>query len=190
MYLNSPANFLRDKTTNYYVPNLCAFVEDYRTGTIFDAIGSIGGLLALLQGVHILLFGRPLFWGFAGAKLISSFGVFGRCHSRGFRRRLRERYHRQPTSGQAGDPLDTIRMEAFLRDFVIDLGPADVDSEEDIELGRSEELKEPYPQDNRNRFHGEGKYDPNSTIPLLLHPGADRRDSQGRTTPVDGIGLK
>ncbi|KAG8698189.1 hypothetical protein FRC08_006086 [Ceratobasidium sp. 394] len=102
--------------------------------TIFDAIGSVGGLLAILQGVHILLFGRPMFWGLTGAKLISPFGIFGGCHSRGFRRRLRERYHRQHLRDQVDDAAEAIRINAFLRDFVIDFGPADV--EEDTEAGR------------------------------------------------------
>lgn len=45
---------------------LCDFVEDYRSSTIFDVLGSVGGLFALLQSVHILLFGRPLLWGLTG----------------------------------------------------------------------------------------------------------------------------
>jgi hypothetical protein len=45
---------------------ICDVVEDFRTGTIFDALGSIGGLFALLQSIHILLFGRPLLWGITG----------------------------------------------------------------------------------------------------------------------------
>jgi hypothetical protein len=48
------------------LPRSCDFVDDYRSSTIFDAIGSIGGLFALLQALHIMLFGRPLFWGLTG----------------------------------------------------------------------------------------------------------------------------
>lgn len=45
---------------------LCQAVEDYRLSSPLDILGSIGGLLALLQGIHIFLFGRPLFWGLFG----------------------------------------------------------------------------------------------------------------------------
>lgn len=55
---------------------LCQVVEDYRAGSPLDVLGSIGGLLALLQGIHIFLFGRPLFWGL--------FGEFCRMCIRGF----------------------------------------------------------------------------------------------------------
>ncbi|KAG8709841.1 hypothetical protein FRC09_000445 [Ceratobasidium sp. 395] len=135
-YLRSLGDLLEDEKSGY-IPSLCTFIEDYRLSTIFDAIGSIGGLLAILQGVHILLFGRPMFWGLTGAKLINPFGILGSCHSRGFRRRLRERYHRQSTSGErTGDAIDTIRINAFLRDFVVDFGPADVDDEGDVESGQ------------------------------------------------------
>jgi hypothetical protein len=48
------------------MPTTCEVVEDYRSSTAFDALGSIGGLLAILQGLHLLLFGRPLFWGITG----------------------------------------------------------------------------------------------------------------------------
>ena len=64
---------------------------------------------------------------FTGTKLINPFGLFGGCSSRGFRRRLREHYHVPPNqfSGESRDE-DRIRMTAFLQDFVIDLGPADI----------------------------------------------------------------
>lgn len=45
---------------------MCDFVDDYRSSTVFDVIGSVGGLFALLQAIHVLLFGRPLFWGLTG----------------------------------------------------------------------------------------------------------------------------
>jgi hypothetical protein len=44
----------------------CEVIEDYRESSALDVLGSIGGLLALLQGLHIFLFGRPLFWGMFG----------------------------------------------------------------------------------------------------------------------------
>ncbi|KAG8709842.1 hypothetical protein FRC09_000446 [Ceratobasidium sp. 395] len=186
-YLNNPEDIIWSKQVGREL-FLCAFVEDYRSSTIIDAIGSIGGLLAILQSVHILLFGRPLFWGFAGAKLVSPFGLFGSCHSRGFRRRLRERYHRQSTSGQADNPVEAFQMDAFLRDFVIDLGPADVEDNKDIESGSSREPKEPCPENGRDGSHEDGSHDLNDTILPVLHSGAGRCDSQGRTTPVGGIG--
>ena len=66
-------------------------------------------------------------------KLISPFGMFGSCHSRAFKNRLRERYHYR-TTGENGrstrESIDMIRIHAFLRDFVIDFGPAEI--EEDL----------------------------------------------------------
>ncbi|CAE6418342.1 unnamed protein product [Rhizoctonia solani] len=103
----------------------CDFIEDYRSGTVLDVVGSVGGLFALLHAAHVLLFGRPLLWGLTGAKLITPFGILGACSSREFKRRLRDRYHRH-SSDNGGD---TIRIGAFLRDFVIDFGPADIDAE-------------------------------------------------------------
>ncbi|KAF8668541.1 hypothetical protein RHS04_08959 [Rhizoctonia solani] len=103
---------------------VCDFIEDYRSGTVLDVIGSVGGLFALLQAAHLLLFGRPLFWGLAGAKTISPFGLLGRCSSRNFKRRLREEYHTQSDEESA----HTIQIVKFLRDFVIDFGPADLES--------------------------------------------------------------
>ncbi|KAH7338271.1 hypothetical protein B0J17DRAFT_717926 [Rhizoctonia solani] len=105
--------------------NVCDFVDDYRTGTILDVIGSVGGLFALLQAAHLLLFGRPLFWGLTGTKTITPFGLLGGCSSGGFKRRLREEYH----SKSDEDDTDTIRIVKFLQDFVIDFGPADLDLE-------------------------------------------------------------
>lgn len=64
----------------------------------------------------------------AGTKLINPFGLVGGCSSRGFRRRLREHYHVPPN--QFADEFrdeDNIRMTASLRDFMIDLGPADIE---------------------------------------------------------------
>ncbi|QRW03841.1 hypothetical protein RhiLY_02840 [Ceratobasidium sp. AG-Ba] len=107
--------------------NLCTIVEDHRSSTIFDALGSIGGLFAIFQGVHILLFGRPLFWGVLGTKLISPLGLFGRCRSNRFQRRFRERYYSQPRRDSTDQLGELIRTDAFLRDFVIDFGPGDID---------------------------------------------------------------
>ncbi|CAE6413103.1 unnamed protein product [Rhizoctonia solani] len=110
-----------------FIPGeMCDYIEDYRTGTILDVIGSVGGLFALLQAIHVFLFGRPLFWGLTGAKLIAPFGLLGACSSRGFKRRLREQYHKNTTD----ENEDTIRLDAFLRDFVVDFGPADFHHEE------------------------------------------------------------
>jgi hypothetical protein len=41
-------------------------IQEYRQHTFLTALSSIGGLLAVLQGLHILCFGRPLFWGLFG----------------------------------------------------------------------------------------------------------------------------
>lgn len=53
---------------SYFDPpiNWCDYVEDYRTNTVFDVIGSIGGLFALLQSLHIVLFGQAMLWGLTG----------------------------------------------------------------------------------------------------------------------------
>ncbi|QRW23865.1 transmembrane protein [Rhizoctonia solani] len=83
--------------------DLCTYIDDYRESTVLDAIGSIGGLFALLQAAHILLFGRPMLWSLTGAKLITPFGLFG-----------------YDTSNNS----DAFLVGDFLRDFVIDLGPA------------------------------------------------------------------
>ncbi|KAG8691131.1 hypothetical protein FRC08_010267, partial [Ceratobasidium sp. 394] len=42
---------------------MCDYIEDYRTGTILSALGSVGGLFALLQSLHLFFFGRPMLWG-------------------------------------------------------------------------------------------------------------------------------
>lgn len=66
---------------------------------------------------------------FTGAKLITPFGLLGACSTRGFKRRLREQYHRPglPLSSNTGEAVETIRLGAFMRDFVIEFGPADVE---------------------------------------------------------------
>ncbi|CUA71474.1 hypothetical protein RSOLAG22IIIB_09597 [Rhizoctonia solani] len=123
--------YFRDQNGQRYLDTTtrsesCDFIEDYRSGTILDVVGSVGGLFALLHAAHVLLFGRPLFWGLTGAKLITPFGLLGACTSRAFRRRLRDQYH---TRSLDGGP-DTIRVDTFLRDFVIDFGPADIGREQ------------------------------------------------------------
>ncbi|CUA68010.1 Nesprin-2 [Rhizoctonia solani] len=121
MYLQTNVNKQELSTPSY---DVCDFVEDYRSGSVLDVIGSVGGLFALLQAMHVLLFGRPLLWGLTGAKLITPFGLLGTCSSRGFRRRLREEYH----STSLDDGTETLRIVKFLRDFVIEFGPADFDA--------------------------------------------------------------
>jgi hypothetical protein len=176
-YLNSRESIQQNKNSFDTMPFICAFTEDYRSSTVFDALGSIGGLLALLQGMHILLFGRPMFWGIAGeqcvtftarlsltitlvmatigSKLINPFGLLGRCHSRGFRRRLREQYHYPPAGQPEDDAVKAIRISAFLRDFVIDFGPADVDDAEEPveERGGSKKPRSETGDDESSRGH-------------------------------------
>ncbi|CEL57228.1 hypothetical protein RSOLAG1IB_08440 [Rhizoctonia solani AG-1 IB] len=106
---------------------MCDYIEDYRSGSVLDVIGSVGGLFALLHAAHVLLFGRPLLWGLTGAKLITPFGLLGALSSAGFQRRLKEHYHRQPTE----DDPEPLRIGAFLRDFVIDFGPANIKLEQE-----------------------------------------------------------
>ena len=67
---------------------------------------------------------------YPGAKLISPFGLLGQLSTKGFKGRLHEQYHRlEPAPGlHRRDLSETIRMEEFLRDFIIDLGPADIEN--------------------------------------------------------------
>ncbi|KAF8692580.1 hypothetical protein RHS03_08593, partial [Rhizoctonia solani] len=153
------------------VDNVCDFIEDYRSSTILDVIGSVGGLFALLQAAHLLLFGRPLFWGLVGAKTISPFGLLGQCSSRGFKRRLREEYHIQSTK----EGTDTIHIVKFLRDFVIDFGPANLDSE-------SHALQQSRPSSPRVETHEESAAE--AQTPLMRTPPEDE-SSLGETKPVD-----
>jgi hypothetical protein len=44
----------------------CEVIEEYRDSSAFDILGSIGGLLALVQGIYMWLVGRPLLWGLTG----------------------------------------------------------------------------------------------------------------------------
>ncbi|KAG9124074.1 hypothetical protein FRC07_012957 [Ceratobasidium sp. 392] len=129
---NTYQNIKKPRSDSGSLPQICEVVADYRASTAFDAISSIGGLLAILQGLHILLFGRPMFWGIFGAKLLTPFGLLGSCSSAGFRRRLREHYYSSADSCEQSESAngETIRLHAFLRDYVIDFGPADSRLEE------------------------------------------------------------
>ncbi|CAE6437203.1 unnamed protein product [Rhizoctonia solani] len=118
-------------------------------------LASIGGLLALLQGIHMFLFGRPLFWGMFGAKIISPFGFTGLFATKAFKERLKGRYYHSsesitnsrarlvPGGDQAEGHLD---MTQFLLDYVIDMGPASLpkpsreeDSDESSDSGNEAE---------------------------------------------------
>ncbi|KAF8593722.1 hypothetical protein BDV93DRAFT_566212 [Ceratobasidium sp. AG-I] len=118
------------QSTKFTDMEICDYIEDYRSSTVFDIVGSVGGLFALLQSLHVLLFGQPMLWGLTRAKLIAPFGLFGVLSTRGYKKRLREQYH-QPALTPDPSPAEVIRMSAFLRDFVIDFGPADVESKHD-----------------------------------------------------------
>ncbi|CAE6529533.1 unnamed protein product, partial [Rhizoctonia solani] len=83
------------------------------------------------------------------AKLIAPFGLAGQFATKGFKRRLRERYHVPSNSeaqnssflGQGSDQTESrIDMTQFLLDYVIDMGPASapirreaIDSQSDSE---------------------------------------------------------
>ncbi|EUC58254.1 deuterolysin metalloprotease (M35) family containing protein, putative [Rhizoctonia solani AG-3 Rhs1AP] len=114
-------DYLHESKYPSYVVESCDYIDDYRLGTVLDVVGSVGGLFALLQAVHVLLFGRPLLWGLAGTKLLTPFGLLGTCSSKRFKQRLYEKYHKKPTE----DDSDTIRITKFLSDFIVDFGPAD-----------------------------------------------------------------
>ena len=42
-------------------------LQEVRNNTLLGAVASLGGLLAVFQGLHLMCFGRPLFWGLFGA---------------------------------------------------------------------------------------------------------------------------
>lgn len=65
-YITSAPGFTQNSLQDGPPQFQCQVVENYRSSSPLDILGSIGGLLALLQGVHIFLFGRPLFWGLFG----------------------------------------------------------------------------------------------------------------------------
>ncbi|CAE6478488.1 unnamed protein product [Rhizoctonia solani] len=169
--------YLRDRITPPYQSSrdMCDFIEDYRSGTIFDVLGSVGGLFALLQAIHIFLFGRPLFWGLTGAKLISPFGLLGGISSKKFKRRLGKQYHRRSTE----DNSIKIQIEEFLRDFIIDFGPAEINP--DLHSPRSSGLPSP-------ELTVEGDEQHDSPIPLarMGSDTASRPVSQGENDRDSG----
>jgi hypothetical protein len=113
-------------------------VLEYRTHTFLSALTSIGGLLAVFQGIHLLCFGRPLFWGLFGSKLLDPFGIFGRL-SNGLQEKIRKKY--------ISEPSNTLDLRSFLNDFVIEMGPLDPEKqdgsgrEDEIELLVSREIQ-------------------------------------------------
>ncbi|KDN35932.1 hypothetical protein RSAG8_11195, partial [Rhizoctonia solani AG-8 WAC10335] len=131
-YLETSEHAIQARSKTGDTVPLREIIEEYRITSTFDIFASIGGLLALLQGIHILLFGRPLFWGMFGTKLITPFGLTGRLATKGFKQRLKERYHYPPQPNQAEPWQVTTRpraavdvdMTQFLLDFVVDMGPA------------------------------------------------------------------
>ncbi|KAF8601914.1 hypothetical protein BDV93DRAFT_225347 [Ceratobasidium sp. AG-I] len=201
-YITSALGLTEAQLDNDAPRQLCQVVEDYRTNSAFDVLGSIGGLLALLQGIHMFLFGRPLFWGLFGTKLIAPFGLVGKLATKSFRRRLREHYYPSNTCSEGGAqeavPVqDTINMTRFLLDYVLDVGPAStpnpkpqvqdtVSLSSDVELSRVSQN-----QDIRHRHS-------NSTVlPMLAvknissRPGSPRDDWVASTTSsMDSIVLK
>jgi hypothetical protein len=58
--LNLPSQILGDNPQGQ-------ILQDVRNNTFLGALASLGGLLAVFQGLHLLCFGRPLFWGLFGA---------------------------------------------------------------------------------------------------------------------------
>jgi hypothetical protein len=65
-YLRTNPDTQRHQQTSNGALPLCDVIEDFRASTFFDALGSIGGLFALLQSIHVMLLGRPLLWGITG----------------------------------------------------------------------------------------------------------------------------
>ncbi|KAH7320506.1 hypothetical protein B0J17DRAFT_296055 [Rhizoctonia solani] len=80
------------------------------------------------------MFGRPLFWGLFGTKLIASFSLAGLLATKDFKRRLQERYHSTSESynitpsdiRDIRDARNTVDIDItqFLLDYVINMGPA------------------------------------------------------------------
>ncbi|KAG9123050.1 hypothetical protein FRC07_000307 [Ceratobasidium sp. 392] len=63
-----------------------------------------------------------------GAKLLTPFGVVGRFANKGFRERLREHYYATDSNANQAhrDEASAIRMNQFLLDYVLDMGPASI----------------------------------------------------------------
>jgi len=101
--------------------NQYPIIEEYRQHTFLDAISSIGGLLALIQGLHVLVFGRPLWWGLFGSKALNPFGVFG-ARSPGLREKMIAHYGYIPNP-TIEDDSGAHKLGLFLSDFMLDVGP-------------------------------------------------------------------
>jgi hypothetical protein len=41
-------------------------IQDFRQNTFLSALASLGGLLPVIQGLDVICFGKPLFWGIFG----------------------------------------------------------------------------------------------------------------------------
>ena len=65
-YYRSQEDFWNLQKGLHDFPQMCDYIEDYRSGSVLDVLGSVGGLFALIQTAHVLLFGRPLLWGLTG----------------------------------------------------------------------------------------------------------------------------
>ncbi|KAF8749699.1 hypothetical protein RHS01_09895 [Rhizoctonia solani] len=164
--------------------NICDYIEDYRSGSVLDVVGSVGGLFALLlQTTHVFLFGRPLLWGLTGAKLITPFGFLGALGSRGFKRRLKDQYQTKA----ADDDTETIRIASFLRDFVIDFGPATPEA-------RSSSLFKGSPRISRNwwspTFATDYRDVSESMIPLIRSRQSASSTSQEHADTNQGEGTR
>jgi hypothetical protein len=142
-----------------------------------------------------------------GSKLINPFGLLGGCHSRGFRRRLREQYHYPPTGQPVDDAVEAIRINAFLRDFVIDFGPAEVEDPErpEEERGGSREVRTETRYDKHGRNHTTETNDLyvdcllvyrgllthlGTCRPLLPHIKTDCQDPESSYITLDTISFK
>ncbi|ELU36296.1 hypothetical protein AG1IA_09674 [Rhizoctonia solani AG-1 IA] len=163
--------------------NICDYIEDYRSGSVLDVVGSVGGFFALLQTTHVFLFGRPLLWGLTGAKLITPFGFLGALGSRGFKRRLKDQYQTKA----ADDDTETIRIASFLRDFVIDFGPATPEA-------RSSSLFKGSPRISRNwwspTFATDYRDVSESMIPLIRSRQSASSTSQEHADTNQGEGTR
>lgn len=130
-------------------------IRDFRQHTVVGALASIGGLLSVFQGFHLLCFGRPLFWGLfgpfllsfisnsiyltsfdaSGSKLLDPFGIFG-SFSVDLRKRMVEEYGFIPdveSSGARG-------LGLFLSDLVMDVGPLERKDEDDSNGGQPDTM--------------------------------------------------
>jgi len=133
--------------------------QEYRTHTLLNALTSIGGLLAVFQSIHLLCFGRPLFWGLFGSKLLDPFGIFGRL-SNTLQSNMRKRY--------ISEHSNTLNLHLFLSEFVIEMDPLDSDAE--VEGGN----------DNDNDMEVKGGDDSREDMNLL----DSRQSSIANSPPV------